>query len=440
MLLIHFMIKQIVKFKNFLFLTLSFLIFIGLSNTTLAKNKETYEYLDLFGQIYDRIKSDYVEEVTDEELIEKAIDGMLTGLDPHSGYMNEEVWKEMQMDTSGKFGGLGIEITMEEGFVKVITPIEDTPAYEAGILAGDFIVQIDDTPVFGLTLNEAVDLMRGKKGESIRITISREGTEPFEVTIIRDIIKIQSVKFEIIKKVGYLRITSFTEQTESGLIKSIKEIKRTLNDKQLGFILDVRSNPGGLLSQSIKVTDIFLERGEIVSTRGRNKDNIQRYRAKKGDHINGQPLVVLINGGSASAAEIVAGALQDHKRAIIVGTKSFGKGSVQTIIPFKKNSLDKSTTGIRLTTARYYTPSGQSIQGKGIDPDIIIEQGTFESQEFKRFSESDLKDSLDNEIDKEENQEIDEEETNRLQRDYQLTRAIDLIHGINIYHEGLENK
>ncbi len=440
MLLINFMTEKISKINKIVILAFSFLIFIGLSNSTLAKNKQTYEYLDLFGQIYDRIKSDYVEEVTDEELIEKAIDGMLTGLDPHSGYMNEEVWKEMQMDTSGKFGGLGIEITMEEGFVKVISPIEDTPAYEAGILAGDFIVQINETPVFGLTLNEAVELMRGKKGEPITITISREGADLFEVTIVRDIIKIQSVKFEIIKNVGYLRITSFTEQTESGLIKSIKEIKETLNDKQLGFILDVRSNPGGLLSQSVKVTDIFLDRGEIVSTRGRNKDDIQRYRAKKGDHINGQPLVVLINGGSASAAEIVAGALQDHKRAIIIGTKSFGKGSVQTIIPFKKNSFDKSTTGIRLTTARYYTPSGESIQGKGIDPDIIIEQGTFESKEFRRFSESDLKDSLDIEIDKEDNQEINNEEIDRLQIDYQLARAIDLIYGINIYHEGLENK
>ena len=323
-----------------------------------SKNKETYEYLDLFGQIFDRVRSQYVDDVTDEKLIEKAIDGMLTGLDPHSGYMDEEVWEEMQMDTRGKFGGLGIEITMEEGFVKVISPIEDTPAYKAGIEAGDFIIQIDDTAVFGLTLSEAVDLMRGDKGDPIRITISRKGLEPFEIEIIRDIIKIQSVKYEIIHDVGYLRITSFTEQTESGLIKSIKAIQEELNNKQLGFVLDVRSNPGGLLNQSIKVSDIFLERGEIVSTRGRNKEDIQRYRATKGDQINGQPLIVLINSGSASASEIVAGALQDHKRAIIVGTKSFGKGSVQTIIPFKKSNLKKSTTGIRLTTARYYTPSG----------------------------------------------------------------------------------
>ena len=406
-----------------------------------TKNKETYEYLDLFGQIFDRVRSQYVDDVTDEELIEKAIDGMLTGLDPHSGYMNEEVWEEMQMDTRGKFGGLGIEITMEEGFVKVISPIEDTPAYEAGIEAGDFIIQIDDTAVFGLTLSEAVDLMRGDKGELITVTISREGLEPFEIEIIRDIIKIQSVKYEIIHDVGYLRITSFTEQTESGLIKSIKAIKEELDNKQLGFVLDVRSNPGGLLKQSIKVSDIFLERGEIVSTRGRNKEDIQRYKAKKGDQINGQPLIVLINGGSASASEIVAGALQDHKRAIIVGTKSFGKGSVQTIIPFKKSNLEKSTTGIRLTTARYYTPSGISIQGKGIEPDIVIEQGTFESKEFKRFSEADLKDSLDSENKMEETvQDEKEKEESRLDKDYQLARAIDLIYGISIYQETLSEK
>ena len=420
-----------------------FCIFIitSLQTNSASKNKETYEYLDLFGQIFDRVRSEYVEEVTDEELIEKAIDGMLTGLDPHSSYMNEKVWQEMQMDTSGKFGGLGIEITMEEGFVKVVSPIEDTPAFKAGVIAGDYIIQIDETPVFGLTLSEAVELMRGDKGQPITITISREGVEPFEVEIIRDIIKIQSVKYEIINNIGYLRITSFTEQTESGLLKSIKKIKEELNGKQIGFILDVRSNPGGLLSQSIKVSDIFLERGEIVSTRGRDKENIRRYRAKKGDEINGQPLIVLINGGSASASEIVAGALQDHKRAIIVGTKSFGKGSVQTIIPFKKSNKTKSTAGIRLTTARYYTPSGESIQGKGIEPDIIIEQGIFESKEFKRFSEADLKDSLDGEKNQKDtnNEEEDEVET-RLDKDYQLARAIDLITGINVYQQTLIEK
>ena len=405
-----------------------------------SKNKETYEYLDLFGQIFDRVRSEYVEEVTDQELIEKAIDGMLTGLDPHSGYMNEEVWQEMQMDTRGKFGGLGIEITMEEGFVKVISPIEDSPAFEAGILAGDFIIQIDDTPVFGLTLNEAVDLMRGEKGESITITISRDGTEPFEVKIIRDIIKIQSVKNETYNNIGYLRITSFTEQTEEGLLKSIKKIE-TENTNIDGYVLDLRSNPGGLLSQAVKVSDIFLKRGEIVSTRGRDKKDIRRYRAKNKDHTNGKPIVVLINGGSASASEIVAGALQDHRRAIIVGTQSFGKGSVQTIIPFQRSNAD-NVSGIRLTTARYYTPSGESIQGKGITPDIIVKQGEFESYDLKRYSESDLKDSLDKEEKNtiEENSEENElsEKEKRLAKDYQLKRALDLIKGLSIYDETLE--
>ena len=423
--------------RNFIILLI---LLSSFSSYGASKNKETYEYLDLFGQIFDRVRSEYVEEVTDQELIEKAIDGMLTGLDPHSGYMNEEVWQEMQMDTQGKFGGLGIEITMEEGFVKVISPIEDSPAFEAGILAGDFIIQIDDTPVFGLTLNEAVDLMRGEKGEPITITVSRDGTEPFDVKIIRDIIKIQSVKNETYNNIGYLRITSFTEQTEDGLLKSIKKIEKEYTNID-GYVLDLRSNPGGLLSQAVKVSDIFLKRGEIVSTRGRDKKDIRRYRAKNKDHTNGKPIVVLINGGSASASEIVAGALQDHRRAIIVGTQSFGKGSVQTIIPFQRSNAD-NVSGIRLTTARYYTPSGESIQGKGITPDIIVEQGEFESYDFKRYSESDLKDSLDKkeENTNEENSEENElsEKEKRLAKDYQLQRALDLIKGLSIYEESLE--
>ncbi len=417
------------------------LIFLGsFSAQSASKNKETYEYLDLFGQIFDRVRSQYVEEVTDQELIEKAIDGMLTGLDPHSGYMNEEVWQEMQMDTQGKFGGLGIEITMEEGFVKVISPIEDSPAYEAGILAGDFIIQIDDTPVFGLTLNEAVELMRGEKGQPITITVSRDGTEPFEVKIIRDIIKIQSVKSEVYDDIGYLRITSFTEQTEDGLLKSIKKIQKE-NENIKGYVLDVRSNPGGLLSQAVKVSDLFLTRGEIVSTRGREKKDIRRYRAKNKDHTNGKPIIVLINGGSASASEIVAGALQDHRRAIIVGTQSFGKGSVQTIMPFQRSNAE-NVSGIRLTTARYYTPSGESIQGKGISPDIIVEQGEFESYDFKRYSESDLKDSLDKDDENAKNDDADEtelsEKEKRLAKDYQLQRALDLLKGLSIFEESFE--
>ena len=408
-----------------------------------SEDEAKYKYLDLFGQVFDRVRSSYVEEVSDKELIEKAIDGMLSGLDPHSGYMNEEVWKEMQMDTRGKFGGLGIEITMEEGFVKVIAPIEDTPAYEAGILAGDFIIQIDETPVFGLTLNEAVELMRGERGASIMITISRENTEPFEIEIIRDYINIRSVKSEIVDDVGYLRVTSFNEQTEKGLVEAIKNIQSRSESDIVGYVLDVRSNPGGLLNQAVKVTDIFLNKGEIVSTRGRENKDIKRYRAKKTDRTNGKPLVVIMDGGSASASEIVAGALQDHRRAIIIGTQSFGKGSVQTIMPFQVSNSD-NITGIRLTTARYYTPSGKSIQGKGITPDIIIEQGEFESYEFKTFSESDLKDSLDKddrETSKNTDNDNDEELTDfekRLAIDYQLQRAIDLIRGVNLYKETLQ--
>ena len=419
--------RSLLKFIILLFVLLAF------CKSTLARNKETYDFLDLFGQIFDKVREKYVEEVTDKDLIEKAIDGMLTGLDPHSGYMDEENWEDMQLDTQGKFGGLGIEITMEEGFIKVVSPIEDTPAYKAGIKAGDYIIQINDTPVLGLTISEAVELMRGKRGTSIKLTISREGTDPFEVEIIRDIIKIQSVKSDIFDDVGYLRITSFTEQTESGIKKAIVKINEDLNNKVVGYILDIRSNPGGLLDQAIKVSDAFLEQGEIVSTRGREKNDIRRYRARTGDLINAKPLIVLINGGSASASEIVAGALQDHKRAIIIGTQSFGKGSVQTIIPFRK----PVTAGIRLTTARYYTPSGKSIQGKGITPDIVVEQGKFESSNFSSLSESDLKNSLDKEkIEREEaNKKTSQEE--RLELDFQLARAVNLIKGIDIYRESL---
>ncbi len=416
-------------------LLLTFITLLAPKTYGSSSDEEKYKYLDLFGQVFDRVRSSYVEEVTDQELIEKAIDGMLSGLDPHSGFMDEEVFQEMQMDTEGKFGGLGIEITMEEGFVKVIAPIEDTPAYEAGVLAGDYIIQIDETPVFGLTLNEAVELMRGKKGEPIIITISRANTEPFEIEIIRDYIKIRSVKSEVLNNIGYLRITSFNEQTESGLLDAIKKIEKENQIK--GYVLDVRSNPGGLLTQAVKVTDIFLERGEIVSTRGRDKKDIRRYRAKKSDRTNGKPLVVIIDGGSASASEIVAGALQDHKRAIIIGTQSFGKGSVQTIIPFQVSNSD-NLTGIRLTTARYYTPSGESIQGKGIVPDIIIEQGEFESFDYERFSESDLKDSLDKnneeELEDNEDNELSEFEK-RLKLDYQLRRAFDLVQAVSLFNE-----
>ena len=422
--------------KNKYIYTLVIFFFIStFSNNAISKDKKTYEYLDLFGQIFDRVRSSYVDDITDEELIEKAIDGMLTGLDPHSGYMNEKVWKEMQMDTQGKFGGLGIEITMEEGFVKVISPIEDSPAFKVGILAGDFITKINDTLVFGLTLSEAVDLMRGEKGSAIKITISRKNMEPFELEIVRDVIKVQSVKYEIFENIGYLRITSFSEQTESGIKKSVKKIKDILENKEMGYILDIRNNPGGLLSQAVAVSDIFLEQGEIVSTRGRTNIDMKRYRAKKGDLIDGKSLIVIINAGSASASEIVAGALQDHKRAVIIGTKSFGKGSVQTIIPFKKSN--NKMAGIRLTTARYYTPSGKSIQGKGIDPDINIEQGVFEADDYNTYSESDLIGSLENEnnITLEDSDNEDTIKKERIKNDYQLSRAIDLIKAMSIFKE-----
>ena len=422
--------------KNKYIYTLVIFFFIStFSNNAISKDKKTYEYLDLFGQIFDRVRSSYVDDVTDEDLIEKAIDGMLTGLDPHSGYMNEKVWKEMQMDTQGKFGGLGIEITMEEGFVKVISPIDDSPAFKLGILAGDFITKINDTLVFGLTLSEAVDLMRGEKGSAIKITISRKNMEPFELEIVRDVIKVQSVKYEIFENIGYLRITSFSEQTESGIKKSVKKIKDILENKEMGYILDIRNNPGGLLSQAVAVSDIFLEQGEIVSTRGRTNIDMKRYRAKKGDLIDGKSLIVIINAGSASASEIVAGALQDHKRAVIIGTKSFGKGSVQTIIPFKKSN--NKMAGIRLTTARYYTPSGKSIQGKGIDPDINIEQGVFEADDYNTYSESDLIGSLENEnnITLEDSDNEDTIKKERIKNDYQLSRAIDLIKAMSIFKE-----
>jgi len=419
--------------KNKLSFLILFLVFLFLHPNVSKADNERNALLNLFDQIIERVKDDYVEDIDDKELIEKAIDGMLNGLDPHSGYMNEKVWEEMQIDTKGKFGGLGIEITMEDGFVKVISPIDDTPAFKAGVKAGDYIVQIDDTPVLGLTIGDAVELMRGERGEPIRITIVREGQDQFEIEIIRDIIKIQSVKSEIFGGVGYLRISSFTEQTESGIKESIKKIKKELDNEEIGYVLDLRSNPGGLLNQAVKVTDIFLEKGEIVSTRGRDSTDTIRFKASRGDLIKSKPLVVIIDGGSASASEIVAGALQDHKRAVIIGTKSFGKGSVQTIIPFRNPYSDKMA-GIRLTTARYYTPSGKSIQGKGIEPDIEIEQGNFEPNNIKRISESDLKDSLD----KEQNSNQNDSDSvslleERLAVDFQLSRAIDLVKGLNIY-------
>src|SRR5687767_11154349 len=336
-----------------------------------AANSDTYKQLNLFGDVFDRVRADYVEVPEDEMLIENAINGMLAGLDPHSSYMNAKRFQEMQVQTRGEFGGLGIEVTMENGIVKVISPIDDTPASKAGILANDLIVEIDSQQVQGLTLEQAVDKMRGKVNTPITLTILREGkAEPFEVKLIRDLIRLKAVKFELDGgDVGYIRISSFSEQTQEGLDAALAELKAKSGANLKGYILDLRNNPGGLLDQAISVSDTFLERGEIVSTRGRNPGESQRRIAETGDIATGKKVIVLINGGSASASEIVAGALQDHKRATILGTRTFGKGSVQTIIPLGNNN-----GALRLTTARYYTPSGKSIQAKGIVPDIEVLQ------------------------------------------------------------------
>jgi carboxyl-terminal processing protease len=351
-----------------------------IAGKAVAAATDTYRQLNLFGDVFERIRSDYVEQPDDSKLVESAINGMLTSLDPHSSYMSPKSFKDMQVQTRGEFGGLGIEVTMEEGLVKVVAPIDDTPAARAGVRAGDIITQLDGEQVQGLSLNQAVDKMRGPVNSPITLTIKRDGAaEPLQIKIVRDTIRIKSVRSrEEGGDIGYLRITQFNEQTYDGLRDQIAKIEKDIpSDKLKGFVLDLRNNPGGLLDQAISVSDAFLERGEIVSTRGRNADESQRYNARAGDLIKGKPVVILINGGSASASEIVAGALQDHKRATLVGTRSFGKGSVQTIIPLGQNGA------IRLTTARYYTPSGRSIQAKGIDPDIEVLQDTPEDLKGK---------------------------------------------------------
>ena len=386
---------------------------------------DTLRQLELFGDVFDRVREDYVEEVSDEQLIEAAIQGMLTSLDPHSTYLNPKAYNDMRTTTRGKFGGLGIEVTMEGGYVKVVSPIDDTPAFRAGVQAGDLITHLDGEPVLGLTLNDAVERMRGAIGTTIVLTILREGTEPFDVSITRDVIRIQSVRFEVKEDVGYIRITSFSEQTEAGLNQAVRDLKKEIGNKLIGFVIDLRNNPGGLLDQAVSVSDAFLDRGEIVSTRGRHEDAAQRFNAEPGDITGGLPLVVLINGGSASASEIVAGALQDHRRAILIGTRSFGKGSVQTIIPLGRDGA------MKLTTQRYYTPSGRSIQAKGIDPDIEVPQAKLEYLAGAGRSEADLRGALDNDGGRkkpEDNGDGDAEDVKP--EDYQLIRAVDLIRGI----------
>ena len=407
--------------------------------TAQEKSSATYRQLNLFGDVFERVRADYVEEVSDKELIENAINGMLTALDPHSSYLNEKNYRDMQVQTKGEFGGLGIEVTMENGLVKVVSPIDDTPAFRAGIQPQDLITHLDGEQVLGLTLQQAVERMRGKVDTDIRLTIRRKGRKPFDVTLTRAIIKIRSVRSRIERKnIGYVRITSFNEQTHKGLVKAMEKLRADAEGGLKGIVLDLRNNPGGLLDQAVAVADAFLDKGEIVSTRSRRKENAQRFNARPGDLAKVLPIVVLINGGSASASEIVAGALQDHGRAIIMGTRSFGKGSVQTIVPLPGQGA------MRLTTSRYYTPSGRSIQAKGIDPDIVIEQSKVEPiNQGSRRSEADLRGALTNDSDGDapkkkdktakKDEKKDEKDAKPKVSDYQLNRAVDLLRGIALF-------
>jgi len=436
------MLKIILNKNNSFFIILlfflNFLYFSMIEVKAQNNRQETYKQLNLFGDVFQRVQEQYVEEITDKELIESAISGMLQSLDPHSSYLSPESYKDMQVKTKGAFGGLGIEITMEDGFVKVVSPIDDTPAANAGMKSGDLIIGIDGESIKGLTINEAVSKLRGPVKSKVTITVVREEKDPFEIEIIRDIIKIRSVKHEIINNIGYVRLTTFSDTTTSGMEKSVKEIKKELGDKFQGLILDLRNNPGGLLNQSISVTDSFLNQGEIVSTQGRKSDDTSRIFAKKGDIIDGKPLIVLINSGSASASEIVAGALKDHARAIIVGTRSFGKGSVQSIIPLAGNGA------MRLTTARYYTPSGVSIQAKGIEPDIKVEAGITElkKEKIENRREENLRGALDKKDNKtkaKENEKPKISPVEKLLQDNQISRGVDLIKGIHLFSNNSKN-
>ena len=395
---------------------------------------DTYRQLTLFGDVFQRVRANYVESVTDEDLIEAAINGMLTSLDPHSTYLPDDNFKKVQQQTTGKFGGLGIEVTMENGFLKVVSPIDDTPAFDAGLQPEDLILNVDDESIVGITLSEAVEKLRGPIGSEVNITVQRADDEPFDVAIIRDEIKIRSVRSRLYDDIGYIRITTFSEQTSPGLKKAVEELTKEAENGLAGIVLDLRNNPGGLLSEAIKVTDAFLERGEIVSTRGRDNSDMQHAYARPGDITNGLPVVVLINSGSASASEIVAGALKDHRRAILMGTRSFGKGSVQTIMPMPGHGA------IRLTTARYYTPSGVSIQAKGIAPDIEVALARIEKLNQGPIREEDLRGALDgSEKEADENASKDgeqaEEPVDPSEIDFQLARALDLLRGLTIFKD-----
>jgi len=401
-----------------------------------SNSTETYKQLNLFGEVFERVRAEYVDDVTDDSLVESAINGMLTSLDPHSNYLNTKNFNDMKVQTRGEFGGLGIEVSMENGMVKVVSPIDDTPAAHAGLKPGDLITHLDGDPVQGMTLPEAVEKMRGPVSSEIKLTIRREGKDPFDVKLVRATIKIQSVRSHLEgDNIAYVRITTFNEQTDVGLNNAMKNLKQQAGGKLLGVILDLRNDPGGLLDQAVAVADAFLEKGEIVSTRGRRSEDAQRYNARPGDIAAGLPIAVLINGGSASASEIVAGALQDHHRAILLGTRSFGKGSVQTIIPLPGHGA------MRLTTARYYTPSGRSIQAKGIEPDIVVEAAKIEKTpdkgEAKVATASDLK--RDDSGDGGAEQNSVDPSIIGTPADYQLTRAVDMLRGIALFNGRVVN-
>jgi carboxyl-terminal processing protease len=395
-----------------------------------AESSDTFRQLKLFGDVFERVRAEYVEEITDEQLIEAAINGMLTSLDPHSGYLDAKKYRDMQVQTKGEFGGLGIEVTMEDGLVKVVSPIDDTPAYRAGIQAGDVITHINSEPVLGMSLAEAVERMRGPVDTSIALTLRRPGEdEPIDVSMARAVITISPVRWHAEEDIGYIRVTTFNEQTEAKVREALEGLEGELGDRMKGVVLDLRNNPGGLLEQAVQVSDVFLDRGEIVSTRGRRSDSIQRFNSRQGDLLEGRPMVVLINGGSASASEIVAGALQDHDRAIVMGTPSFGKGSVQTIMPLPGHGA------IRLTTARYFTPAGTSIQAKGITPDIEVRQSRVEIiDEDEARREADLRGRLEN--DQAEEGQSSAGEVSGAEgeaEDYQLARALDLLRGVAMF-------
>jgi carboxyl-terminal processing protease len=415
----------------------STMVSLARSQSASASNSEIYRQLDLFGEVLERVRSDYVEKPDDSKLIEAAINGMLSALDPHSAYLNPKHFRDMQVQTRGEFGGLGIEVTMENGVVKVVSPIEDTPAAKAGIMSGDLITALDKEQIQGLTLQEAVEKMRGPVNSPITLTIVRKGVEdPFDVKVTRDVIHINPVKYNAEgDDVGYIRITTFNEQTSANLQKGIEDLKKQLGPKLKGYVIDLRNNPGGLLDQAISVSDDFLDQGAIVLTRGRNLEETQRSNARPGDLTDGKQLIVLVNGGSASASEIVAGALQDHHRATILGTRSFGKGSVQTIIPLGSNGA------LRLTTARYYTPSGRSIQAKGIEPDVVVTEELPDdlkkkADELSTRGEANLRGHLKIEG-VEPSEEASEEESGsssyvapEKDKDTQLNYALDLLRGI----------